>query len=186
MNKAKLVLQTSANLCFPRIFLVLLLVLFASAYTAPGDLKFLLELYNSTDGENWMEGFTWTKASGFASLCRNSCFEIDLNLSIQGISLGLDPCDDSDYFKGLQCSGTLGDPNRRITSIWLSYMQLNGTIPSDLGNLDQLQLLYAALNLFRLIRFSMILGPSCRYLTQNGLQGQIPESICKLKNLTNM
>ncbi len=60
---------------------------------------------------------------------------------IQGIDLGLDPCDDADYFKGLQCSGTLGDPDRRVTSIWLSYMNLNGTLPSTFGDLDHLQLL---------------------------------------------
>ncbi len=59
----------------------------------------------------------------------------------QGFELGLDPCDDADYFKGLQCSGTLGDQDRRVTSIWLSSMNLNGTLPPTLGDLDRLQLL---------------------------------------------
>ena len=59
----------------------------------------------------------------------------------QGINKGLDFCDDSDYFKGVQCNGNLGDPDRRVTSIWLSYMNLNGTIPSNIGDLDQMQLL---------------------------------------------
>ena len=48
-----------------KVSLFLFSAILAWANTAPADLKFLLEFYNSTDGENWMEGFTWTKASSF-------------------------------------------------------------------------------------------------------------------------
>ena len=51
-----------------RIFLILCFLVLISANTAIQDAKFLFEFYNSTNGANWMEGFTWTKVRCFSNI----------------------------------------------------------------------------------------------------------------------
>jgi hypothetical protein len=124
-------------------FFLLALVACADALTHPRDKAVLLDLYNKTQGANWREGFQWTR----------------------GMQEGLDPCDDFEFFKGLTCSGMYGDPDRHATKILLSHMQLNGTLPRDIGNLTELEELL---------------------LTENNVSGTLPLSLCKLKRLNTI
>jgi len=110
------------------------------APTAPDDYTALRNLYDLTNGTYWREGFTWT-------------FGFDNNY---------DPCDDTDFFKGLACSGNPGDADRKVTQIWLSAMMLNGTLPEDIGMMNKMVQLY---------------------LMGNELSGPIPESICNMTSL---
>lgn len=110
------------------------------ALTHPMDKAILVQLYNSTQGDGWREGFRWTR----------------------GVQKDLDPCDDSEFFKGVSCSGLYGDADRRATKILLSSMGLNGTLPKDIGNLTMLEELL---------------------LTVNNISGNLPLSLCRLKHL---
>jgi hypothetical protein len=56
----------------------------------------------------------------------------------QGFDNNYDPCDDTDFFKGLACSGNPGDADRKVTQIWLSAMMLNGTLPEDIGKMNKM------------------------------------------------
>jgi len=119
------------------------LVVRAGALTNPTDKAILLQLYNSTQGDGWREGFRWTR----------------------GVQRDLDPCDDSEFFKGVSCSGRYGDADRRTTKILLSSMGLNGTLPEDIGNMTMLEELL---------------------LTVNNISGTLPRSLCQMKRLNTL
>lgn len=115
----------------------------ARATTHPMDFEVLQKLYQQTQGDRWREGFTWTR----------------------GYEQGMDPCDDSEFFKGLSCSGSYGDQDRRATKILLSSLGLNGTLPEDIGSLTHLEEIL---------------------LTMNNVSGQLPLSMCSLKHLNTV
>ena len=141
-----------------------LLFLRTDALTNPMDKAILLQLYNTTHGDGWREGYRWTR----------------------GVHKDLDPCDDTEFFKGVSCSGLYGDADRRATKILLSSMGLNGTLPTDIGNLTMLEELLLTVN-----NISGILPPSlCRMkhlhtldLTFNSVSGTIPECIGEMTRL---
>jgi len=112
----------------------------ADGFTHPDDQKALYDLFNSTNGHEWSEGFRW----------------------VRGISQGMDPCDSPEFFKGLTCSGTLLEPNRRATGLLLSYLNLNGTLPASLGLMTEMQEMY---------------------MTDNKLEGHLPTSLCNMSQL---
>jgi len=113
------------------------------APTAPADLAAIQAFYHSTNGTKWREGFTWQT----------------------GIESGLDPCDNIEYYKGLTCNGQGGDPDRQVTQIWLSAMNLEGSLPPNFGDMTQIGSLY---------------------LTYNNISGVIPETICNITALLNL
>ena len=63
---------------------------------------------------------------------------------------------------GVRCSGQLGMPDRRVTSINLSFMGIGGFLPYFFGALTGLQELF---------------------LSSNVISGTVPSSICSMTNV---
>lgn len=74
----------------------------------------------------------------------------------------LDPCENPAIFRGVRCSGQLGMPDRRVTSINLSFMGIGGFLPYFFGALTGLQELF---------------------LSSNVISGTVPSSICSMTNV---
>ncbi|EKX48932.1 hypothetical protein GUITHDRAFT_105559 [Guillardia theta CCMP2712] len=151
---------------------VILLLFLPLCYApiAPTDKEVLVALYNLTIGSQWRQSFAWT----------------------QGWELNMDPCDDSDYFKG-------------VTSLLLADLGLNGSLPWNLGNLTSLKSLYMTRNALQgelppslcalselqnlyvlddsRVRSMMF---SLRNLALNKLNGVIPSCIGQMQNLTSV
>ena len=136
----------------------------ADALTHPMDKAMVLKFYNLTRGDEWREGYRWTR----------------------GVLTDLDPCDDAEFFKGLSCTGVYGDPDRRATKILLSSMGLNGTLPDDIGNFTMLEEL--------LLTQNNVSGPLPSSLCQmqhlntvdlafNRISGTIPSCINEVRRL---
>jgi hypothetical protein len=126
-----------------RAVLCLLLVLLPHvtiATTHPDDTLAIRDFYASTNGVAWREGFRW-------------------------VDILKDPCDDFELFQGLKCSGNLGEPNRRVTSITLSFLLISGTLLESFGLMTQL---------------------SEVFLSSNLIGGTLPLSLCNMTMLTNL
>ena len=140
------------------------LLMRADALTHPADKAMVLTLYNLTRGDEWREGFRWTR----------------------GVLTGLDPCDDEEFFKGLSCTGEYGDPDRRASKILLSAMMLNGTLPDDIGNFTMLEeLLLTDNNLGGSLPSSLcqLKHLNTLDLAFNRISGTIPSCIKEVKRL---
>lgn len=86
-------------------------------------------------------------------------------------------------WNGVQCSGPGKD---RVTSITLSNSQLQGSIPADLGLIQNLQFLDLSNNsLNGSIPFSLFNATNLRFLdlSSNSFSGQLPENMFALQNL---
>jgi hypothetical protein len=124
-------------------FICLLLVMLpnlAVAFTHPDDALAVREFYYSTNGAAWREGFRWIEPSK-------------------------DPCDDFELFQGLKCSGNLGEANRRVTSITLSFLLISGALRETFGLMTQLTEVF---------------------LSSNSIGGELPRSICNMTLLTTL
>lgn len=125
----------------------------------PADVAALIALYNSTDGANWTDNTGWTDGAA-----------------------GLD-CDVCNWF-GVICN-TLGE----IAKINLNNNSLNGTIPSELGDITSLVELFLGNNSLTgnipseigNLQFLDIL-----WLSDNQLTGSIPSEIGSLSFLKNL
>mmetsp|Transcript_27397 Transcript_27397/g.56071 ORF Transcript_27397/g.56071 Transcript_27397/m.56071 type:complete len:273 (+) Transcript_27397:99-917(+) len=122
------------------LFLLLAFATSSTAVTNADDKQALIDLFHATNGNEWTEGFRWAR----------------------GVEIDLDPCDDSEFFKGVSCTGTLLEPDRRVQSLLLSYLNLNGTLPESLGSLTYLESMY---------------------ITANSIEGHIPQSFCNMTML---
>lgn len=80
------------------------------------DFAALAAIYNATNGDNWEHNFNWD-ATG-----QTSC----------------DPCQDN--WSGVECE------NGRVTELHLEVNNLTGTIPAEIGNLNNLSILYLSGN----------------------------------------
>ena len=125
--------------CFVCLLLVLLPHLSVSV-TQADDALAIRNFYTSTNGASWREGFRWIDPSK-------------------------DPCDDFELFQGLKCSGNLGDPNRRVTSITLSFLLISGTLMETFGLMTHLTEIF---------------------LSSNAIGGQLPLSLCNMTMLTTL
>ena len=94
--------------CGALYLLLLLLPQLSLATTHPDDAVAIRDFYFSTNGATWREGFRWIDSTK-------------------------DPCDDFELFQGLKCSGNLGEPNRRVTSITLSFLLISGSLRDTFG-----------------------------------------------------
>jgi hypothetical protein len=120
--------------------LVALLPRVSLAITHPDDALAIRDFYRSTNGGAWREGFRWIDASK-------------------------DPCDDFELFQGLKCSGNLGEPSRRVTSITLSFLLISGTLLETFGLMTHLTEVF---------------------LSSNLIGGQLPLSLCNMTLLTTL
>ena len=126
-----------------RALLCLLLVLLPHvtlATTHPDDMRAIRDFYTSTNGAAWREGFRW-------------------------LDMSKDPCDDFELFQGLKCSGSLGEPSRRVTSITLSFLLISGTLLDTFGLMTMLGEVF---------------------LSSNFISGTLPLSLCNMTMLTNL
>jgi Leucine-rich repeat (LRR) protein len=122
----------------------------------------LIALFNSTNGDNWTNKSGWKTPP----------------LAGDGFAL---PGTENTW-QGIGCDRS----NTTVQSIYLSYNNLRGTLPPELGNLANLQTLYLASN-----RLSGSLPPELGNpanlqklsLDQNQLSGTIPPELGNLANL---
>ena len=137
----------------------------------------LIELYNSTDGDNWTDNTNWlgnigTECSWFRVTCGGDdeyVTSIDLNTNnLNGtIPPELGNLENLQYLSLFinQLNGNIPPELGNLENLqYLSLMdnQLNGSIPPELGNLASLQYLY---------------------LYKNQLNGNIPPELGNLENL---
>jgi hypothetical protein len=134
----------------------------ASGSIPPQERAALIALYNSTDGDNWINKSGWKTPP----------------LAGDGFAL---PGTENTWH-GITC-----DPgNTTVQSISLNYNNLNGTLPPQLGNLDNLLLLFLGVN-----QLSGTIPPElgnltkliCLGLGSNQLSGSIPFEFTNLTNL---
>lgn len=173
----------------------------------------LIALYNSTDGDNWLNNSGWKdgilEADGFAAFGTETYWygiNCDVtNTRVLRISLG------TNYLAGTIPS-QLGDLlhltrlslyNNQLTggipselgnltnlqTLHLNSTQLTGTIPAELGNLSNLQTLW--------LHSNQLTGPipaelgdlssiQTLYLNRNSLSGSIPIELGNLSTLTTL
>jgi Leucine-rich repeat (LRR) protein len=120
--------------------LLVLLPQVSIAVTHPDDALAVRDFYFSANGASWREGFRWIDSTK-------------------------DPCDDFELFQGLKCSGNLGEPNRRVTSITLSFLLISGTLLETFGLMTHLTEVF---------------------LSSNLIGGQLPLSMCNMTRLTTL
>lgn len=126
--------------CGALYLLLLLLPQLSLATTHPDDAVAIRDFYFSTNGATWREGFRWIDSTK-------------------------DPCDDFELFQGLKCSGNLGEPNRRVTSITLSFLLISGSLRDTFGLMTHLTEVF---------------------LSSNSIGGQLPHSMCNMTLLTTL
>ena len=123
-----------------------------------GEYSALLDLYNSTTGNNWPNQSGWLDPnadSWFGVTIGGVQYDTNGNVTVQGNVVGLG-------LSGNQLSGTIPSSLGNLANLQdldLSANQLSGSIPSSLGNLASLQ----------------YLG-----LEENQLSGSIPSSLGNL------
>ena len=138
------------------------------------DSLILVELYNSTGGENWNDNAGWLTDS----VCNWKGISLDADGRVTAIDLS------SNNLTG-QLPASVGD----LTSLEYLYLHqnsLSGNIPAELGSLASLKALYLTGN-----GFSGSIPPETGSLTNlvwlglgsNDLTGKIPDEIYQLVNL---
>jgi len=145
--------DTGDNLCLPII-----------AECRLQDSLALIALYNSTDGANWNEGYTWDLAQPL-----DEWYGVTVN------EYGCVICLDLEWHS--DCSST-----------WIGGIGLSGTLPPEIGNLGSLKSLYLSGNDLGNI------PPEIGNLTHlenldmgaSGLSGDIPPEIGNLSNLKHL
>jgi Leucine-rich repeat (LRR) protein len=145
----------------------------------------LVDLYNSTGGNAWAQNSGWLngQAASWSGVgVVGVQYDTNENVIVQGHVnyIGL-------YYN--QLSGTipsnLGNLSQ-LQQLWLNGNQLSGAIPTSLGSLSQLQYLYLSFN-----QLSGSIPTSLGNLSQllilslydNELSGNIPTSLSNLSNL---
>jgi len=127
--------------------------------SCPGvpDFEALIALYSSADGSSWINKSGWEDGAA-----GNDC----------------DIC----TWYGVTCNS-----NDRVTAVALADNNLNGTIPSDLGNLDFIQTLNLTKNPNLTGSIPASLGQLTHllnlYLSENNLTGNIPGELGMLSSL---
>jgi Leucine-rich repeat (LRR) protein len=146
------------------LFLAIVVInsLFSNAYAAIPALEraALIALYNSTNGDNWYYNYGWKT----------------LPLAGDGFAM---PGTEGNWY-GINADST------SVYEIWLYDNNLNGTIPSELGNLANLQVLFLASNqLIGPIRPELgnLANLSKLNLDGNQLSGEIPKELGELSCL---
>ena len=121
------------------------------------DRPFLVELYNSTDGPNWIDNRFWLAED-----------------------------DHMNSFRINTWYGVYTDADRRVTALTLSDNDLRGEIPASLGELDELAWLHLAFNELEGEIPESLGDLASLYaldLRNNELIGSIPASLGKLSSL---
>ena len=141
------------------------------ALTHTDDKRALLELFRSTNGPTRPQDKGW-RLKGAKCVIEKSG---EQNCTVaEGWGDDSDPCDDAWFgvvnfvkregFK-VGCTGNAGDPDRRVTGIYLKNNVLRGELPESLGDLVELRELL---------------------LPSNGLRGTLPKSVGKLTKLESL
>jgi hypothetical protein len=140
----------------------------------------LIDLYNSTNGANWLNHSNWLGASGtentWYGVTTDSANTTVVIINLQANNLvGTLPA-------GL---GNLGN----LQALWLQYNQLSGTIPKEIGNLlnlSDLGLHYNLLSGTIPIELGNMTNLQSLWLDANRLTGAIPSELGNLINLTSL
>jgi hypothetical protein len=137
----------------------------------------LLELYNSTDGPNWLNRSGWNDndmpCSWFGIICNNGRVA-NLNLGENGLNGTL--------------PNSLGNLSN-LTHLNLSPNNITGSIPESLGNLSNLTVLHLySNNITGSIPESLgnLSNLTQLSLSSNNITGSIPESLGNLSNLDDI
>ena len=145
--------------------------------TVATDRAVLMELYNSTDGDNWTYNTNWGSDE---PLNRWFNVTLDSNNRVQYLVLGRN-----------QLRGSIPDLSglTHLTYLHLRDNALSGSIPASLGDLTRLEWLTLDRNqLDGAIPDSLgdLASLTHGYLYENQLSGTIPASLGKLTNLTHL
>jgi len=129
--------------------------------TNPTDIKILIEIFNSTNGINWINNQNW---------------------------LNGDPCTPNPWF-GVQCVKPKPSPDFIVYAVYMKYNQLVGTIPTNIGLFNGLVLLDLGNNKLSgtiPTTIGSLTHLSYLFLDSNQFSGTIPSSIQALTNLNSV
>jgi Leucine-rich repeat (LRR) protein len=152
----------------------------SAAGIPPEERQALIDLYNYTDGDNWIDNTNWlgepgTECSWFGITCDEE------NTHVVKIDLS-----------GNQLTGSipaeLGDISN-LVYLFLSNNQLTGSIPAELGNLSNLQTLSLGSNQLTgsiPAELASLSNLQQLELSRNQLTGSIPAELGNLSNLHNV
>lgn len=147
------------------------------AAVSPNEKKILVELYNSTNGDSWLDKTGWVD-HGTTDPCDDGWFGITCNngkTGVAGLQLSLN------NLKG-SIPVSIGNLTQ-LTFIMITNNSLTGAIPAAIGNLSQLEGLWLSSNSLTGSIPSEIGNLSLlKYLglSNNKLSGAIPHSLTNL------
>jgi len=148
---------------------------------SPLERQALQDLYDSTDGPNWIYYYGWDFSNPYANPCDEHWYGVTCSADYHIISLGL-------FYKTGTIPSTIGQLSS-LQSLYLNSNQLTGTIPSTIGQLSSLQYLYLYSNQLTGTIPSTIGQLSSLYylyLAYNQLTGTIPSTIGQLSSLQGL